>query len=138
LLHDTNRLREAELLLRRALVINEQRFGKDDPKVGVNLNNLGRLLQDANRLSEAESMLRRSIAIFEDFTRQTGYPHPHLDVARHNYSTVLSAMGHGEFAKPKPSMRDPADPATWGKVGRNEPCLCGSGKRYKHCHGIST
>ncbi|MDN2566501.1 preprotein translocase subunit SecA [Aquibium sp. A9E412] len=31
--------------------------------------------------------------------------------------------------------RDPADPSTWGKVGRNEPCPCGSGKKYKHCHG---
>jgi preprotein translocase subunit SecA len=31
--------------------------------------------------------------------------------------------------------RDPSDPATWGKVGRNEPCPCGSGKKYKHCHG---
>jgi preprotein translocase subunit SecA len=33
------------------------------------------------------------------------------------------------------SQRDPADPATWGKVGRNEACPCGSGKKYKHCHG---
>jgi len=31
--------------------------------------------------------------------------------------------------------RDPADPSTWGKVGRNEACPCGSGKKYKHCHG---
>ena len=31
--------------------------------------------------------------------------------------------------------RDPENPATWGKVGRNEPCPCGSGKKYKHCHG---
>lgn len=31
--------------------------------------------------------------------------------------------------------RDPADPSTWGKVGRNELCPCGSGKKYKHCHG---
>jgi preprotein translocase subunit SecA len=31
--------------------------------------------------------------------------------------------------------RDPNDPATWGKVGRNEPCPCGSGKKFKHCHG---
>ena len=22
-----------------------------------------------------------------------------------------------------------------GKVGRNDPCPCGSGKKYKHCHG---
>ena len=31
--------------------------------------------------------------------------------------------------------RDPQNPASWGKVGRNEECPCGSGKRYKHCHG---
>ncbi|MGF1631675.1 MAG: preprotein translocase subunit SecA [Kiloniellaceae bacterium] len=30
---------------------------------------------------------------------------------------------------------DPADPATWGKVSRNAACPCGSGKKYKHCHG---
>ncbi len=32
-------------------------------------------------------------------------------------------------------QRDPNNPATWGKVGRNEACPCGSGKKYKHCHG---
>jgi preprotein translocase subunit SecA len=31
--------------------------------------------------------------------------------------------------------RDPKDPTSWGKVGRNEPCPCGSGKKFKHCHG---
>ena len=31
--------------------------------------------------------------------------------------------------------RKPDDPSTWGRVGRNEPCPCGSGKKYKHCHG---
>ncbi len=30
---------------------------------------------------------------------------------------------------------DPLDPSTWGKVGRNSPCPCGSGKKYKQCHG---
>ena len=30
---------------------------------------------------------------------------------------------------------DPEDPSTWGKVARNAPCPCGSGKKYKHCHG---
>ncbi|MDF3813434.1 preprotein translocase subunit SecA [Rhodopseudomonas sp. BAL398] len=33
------------------------------------------------------------------------------------------------------SARDPNRPETWGKVGRNEDCPCGSGKKYKHCHG---
>jgi preprotein translocase subunit SecA len=30
---------------------------------------------------------------------------------------------------------DPADPATWDRTPRNAPCPCGSGKKYKHCHG---
>ncbi len=30
---------------------------------------------------------------------------------------------------------NPKDPATWGRVSRNAPCPCGSGKKYKHCHG---
>ncbi|MDA0781798.1 MAG: preprotein translocase subunit SecA [Rickettsiales bacterium] len=34
-----------------------------------------------------------------------------------------------------PEERDPADPESWGRVGRNEPCPCGSGKKYKQCHG---
>ncbi|QPC85643.1 preprotein translocase subunit SecA [Mesorhizobium sp. NBSH29] len=34
-----------------------------------------------------------------------------------------------------PEDRDPNDLDSWGKVGRNEACPCGSGKKYKHCHG---
>ncbi|MBE6447891.1 MAG: preprotein translocase subunit SecA [Alphaproteobacteria bacterium] len=30
---------------------------------------------------------------------------------------------------------DPNNPNTWGKVSRNDMCPCGSGKKYKHCHG---
>jgi len=41
-------------------------------------------------------------------------------------------VGNGNGAE---VARNPKDPATWGKVGRNEPCPCGSGKKYKHCHG---
>ncbi len=35
------------------------------------------------------------------------------------------------------SDRDPQDPSTWGNVKRNELCPCGSGKKYKHCHGLT-
>ncbi|SIS63951.1 preprotein translocase subunit SecA [Phaeovulum vinaykumarii] len=30
---------------------------------------------------------------------------------------------------------DENDPATWGDPGRNDPCPCGSGEKFKHCHG---
>ena len=35
----------------------------------------------------------------------------------------------------KGATLNPDDPATWGKVPRNAACPCGSGKKYKHCHG---
>ncbi len=41
--------------------------------------------------------------------------------------TVTTRAGAGE--------RNPLDPSTWGRVGRNEACPCGSGKKYKQCHG---
>ena len=30
---------------------------------------------------------------------------------------------------------DEADPSTWGNPGRNDACPCGSGEKFKHCHG---
>jgi preprotein translocase subunit SecA len=30
---------------------------------------------------------------------------------------------------------DENDPSSWGNPGRNAPCPCGSGKKFKHCHG---
>ncbi|CAM5302932.1 preprotein translocase subunit SecA [Frigidibacter albus] len=30
---------------------------------------------------------------------------------------------------------DEADPLTWGNPSRNDPCPCGSGQKFKHCHG---
>jgi preprotein translocase subunit SecA len=30
---------------------------------------------------------------------------------------------------------DRGDPSTWGKVPRNAPCPCGSGRKFKQCHG---
>jgi preprotein translocase subunit SecA len=33
---------------------------------------------------------------------------------------------------------DPNNPRTWDKVQRNAPCPCGSGRKFKHCHGALT
>ena len=45
------------------------------------------------------------------------------------------ALDHSPFRYTKTDEIDPNDPSTWGKVSRNAPCPCGSGKKYKHCHG---
>jgi preprotein translocase subunit SecA len=40
-------------------------------------------------------------------------------------------------AAPGPAAEgmDPRDPSTWGRVSRNAACPCGSGRKFKHCHG---
>ncbi|MEM9307167.1 MAG: preprotein translocase subunit SecA [Pseudomonadota bacterium] len=58
-------------------------------------------------------------------------------------AAAAPAMAHasaGTATAPKPV--GPAvegfvesDPSTWGNPGRNDPCPCGSGKKFKHCHG---
>ena len=50
-----------------------------------------------------------------------------LSEATYAQASLAPAMSAAE--------RNPNDPASWGKVGRNEDCPCGSGKKYKHCHG---
>ena len=64
----------------------------------------------------------------------------HVDPNTGEDELALAAAGAQTLARagitPKPAAeRNPNDPATWGKVGRNEECPCGSGKKFKHCHG---
>ena len=52
---------------------------------------------------------------------------------------VLAPAKPARKAAAKPATKapkfNPKNPETWGKVARNDMCPCGSGKRYKHCHG---
>ncbi|MEK7797055.1 MAG: SEC-C metal-binding domain-containing protein, partial [Pseudomonadota bacterium] len=67
--------------------------------------------------------------------RDVQYLHPSLDEpaaptddSRDGAASGTAAEG-GVATAQKPVVRDHP------KVGRNEPCPCGSGKKYKHCHG---
>jgi preprotein translocase subunit SecA len=64
----------------------------------------------------------------------------HLNPSTGEDELALAAAGAETLARagitPKPAAeRNANDPNTWGKVGRNEACPCGSGKKFKHCHG---
>ena len=61
----------------------------------------------------------------------------HIDAStgEDDFGETALALAPAESRVVPAEQRDPADPATWGKVGRNEACPCGSGKKYKHCHG---
>ena len=93
MLQATNRLQEAEPLLRRALAIDEASLGPDHPDLATDLNNLATLLQATNHLVEAEPLMRRAFEILLQFGRATGHSHPHRDAAAANYANLLAAMG---------------------------------------------
>jgi preprotein translocase subunit SecA len=53
-------------------------------------------------------------------------------------AAVAEAAAAGEQAPPEvaePEVNTPVVKSAEQKVGRNEPCWCGSGKKYKLCHG---
>jgi preprotein translocase subunit SecA len=58
----------------------------------------------------------------------------HID-ATTGEDDVAPVLSAAPAKKTKAVKLDPKKPNTWGKVGRNDMCPCGSGKRYKHCHG---
>ena len=49
-------------------------------------------------------------------------------------TTASSSMGNAQPA-PRTVVKDKDDP--YANVGRNDPCPCGSGKKYKKCHGAN-
>lgn len=56
-------------------------------------------------------------------------------VSHHERSTFRRVDGRwfyvdGRIIKPRPVVRETP------KIGRNQPCPCGSGKKYKKCHGL--
>ncbi len=61
-----------------------------------------------------------------------------IDPAFEKYNSGVSLETKAKPFKSyvNPENRIPADPETWGKISRNEECPCGSGKKYKHCHGL--
>jgi preprotein translocase subunit SecA len=74
----------------------------------------------------------------------TGEPPPALEPRplpemRASHIDPLTGMDEMEAAQADAIARnlpvDPNNPATWTRTQRNAPCPCGSGRKYKHCHG---
>jgi len=60
----------------------------------------------------------------------------HIDATSGEDEVTIAAMPmFGQAATTVRANVDPRKPETWGKVSRNDPCPCGSGKKFKHCHG---
>jgi preprotein translocase subunit SecA len=55
-------------------------------------------------------------------------------VQRHR-TVLVGPDGEAVGGQEETRTIDPADPSTWGKISRNAQCPCGSGKKFKQCHG---
>ncbi len=115
LLQDTNRLAEAEPLMRRALAIDEGSLGPDHPIVARDLNNLAQLLHATNRLAEAEPLMRRALAIDD---AALGSDHPEVARDLNNFAQFLQATNR--LAEAEPLMRR-ALAIVEGSLGENHP-----------------
>jgi tetratricopeptide (TPR) repeat protein len=100
LLHATNRVAEAEPLIRRALAIDESSYGEDHPVVARDLNRLAELLQATSRLSEASSLYQRALQIL---AASLGDEHPSTRTVTTNLATLLrgKAEAENELTRPK-------------------------------------
>ena len=59
----------------------------------------------------------------------------HIDASTGEDDFLEGTPVGGSIFSAADTTRNANDPASWGEVGRNEPCPCGSGKKFKHCHG---
>ena len=97
LLLETNRLSEAEPLMRRALAIDERTYGTEHRNVARDLNNLAGLLLETNRLSEAEPLMRRALAIDK---QSYGAEHPNVARDLNNVAGLLDGTKRPWEAEP--------------------------------------
>ena len=116
LLLRTNRLGEAEPLMRRALEINEAAFGKRHYAVAACLHNLAGLLHNTNRIGEAEPLMRRALEI-----DAAAFGEQHPTVANHlnNLAYLLQDTNRIEEAEPLIRRALEIDAAAFGEQHPN-------------------
>ena len=72
----------------------------------------------------AQTILRVTVRTAEQAEQSEQQP-PGTTQTTAGGGTTTRLSGNGE----------PAPPPAKGKLGRNDPCWCGSGKKFKKCHG---
>lgn len=76
--------------------------------------------------------LRMQVVRPEDMTP----PPSLLDHALYNHGDSPEPTKEPAHKRTAAAQIDPKNPETWGRILRNAPCPCGSGKKYKQCHGM--
>ena len=84
-------------------------------------------------IREAVVTVKSLVKNYEIHVKQLGYG-PALLVK----SSVSTLEAEGGEVSGRVAGFDETDPTTWGNPSRNDPCPCGSGRKFKHCHGALT
>ena len=99
------------------------------------------LFRSASNLASFENMLsllsRTALAVGPADAPAAPLPAP-PPAPRFETSTMVTSSGPAEAPAPEPEIQLPKVTIRREvpKVGRNEPCPCGSGKKFKNCHGV--
>ena len=117
-----------------------RRAGELDPNNPHAWHNLAELAADQGDYAEAIRLWQRVLEVTPHSKLPAEERQLFLDAARGSLRELRGHIRPRPQAQPKPSRKkQPQKPANQAvpRVGRNQPCPCGSGKKYKHCHGRS-
>ncbi|MEQ1439903.1 preprotein translocase subunit SecA [Fontimonas sp. SYSU GA230001] len=95
-------------------------------------------IQTESEVQQVEEQRRRQAQALERKMQLQHESAPGVEEAAVETASAEAAEGAGPRrleAAPPPPQRPATVVREMPKVGRNEPCPCGSGKKYKHCHG---
>ncbi len=116
-------------------VIGLRGFGQRDP---LNEDKADAFPLFASLLARLRQLVSAQLLNIEIMERPPEQELPEMQASHLNPDTGEDEMAQPvrltSGAQPK-GDRNSKNPNDWGKVGRNEPCPCGSGKKYKNCHG---
>jgi preprotein translocase subunit SecA len=125
-------------------VIGLRGYGQRDPLNEYKSESFHLFEEMMQRLREAVTAQLMRVEIVPQAPAEEPAPLPFMETHKVDPATGEDEMAladapaggaAGGFSTARSAQRNPGDPKSWGKVGRNEPCPCGSGKKYKHCHG---
>ncbi|MGB1095355.1 MAG: SEC-C metal-binding domain-containing protein, partial [Paracoccaceae bacterium] len=86
-------------------------------------------------LNGLRSDVSRHLAKIRPLTQEEQAAMMQQMIAQQQMAQGQSQTSEQTLAEPVNANFDETDPSSWGNPGRNAPCPCGSGKRFKHCHG---
>ena len=86
-------------------------------------------------LNGLRSDVSRHLAKIRPLTQEEQAAMMQQMIAQQQMAQGQSQTSEQTPAEPVNVNFDETDPSSWGNPGRNAPCPCGSGKRFKHCHG---